>query len=97
MHPRNLIHAAVNRTTLNHEPDGGWFPQEKITVDESLRAYTINNAYAAFDADKRGSLVKGKLADIAVCDINLMTCSPEDIMKMNILLTIVDGKVVFEK
>lgn len=97
MHPRNLIHAAVNRTTLNHEPEGGWFPEEKITVEESLKAFTINNAYAAFDAATRGSLVKGKLADIAVCDLNLMTCDPKDILKMNVLMTMVDGKIVFER
>jgi predicted amidohydrolase YtcJ len=97
MHPRNLIHAAVNRTTLTGEPAGGWFPEEKISVEESLKAYTINNAYAAFDAETRGSLVKGKLADIAVCDLNLLKCNPEDILKMNVIMTIVDGRVVFEK
>ncbi|MDX9930189.1 MAG: amidohydrolase [Bacteroidales bacterium] len=97
MHPRNLIHAAVNRTTLNHEPEGGWFPEEKISVEEALKAYTINNAYAAFDAEKRGSLVRGRLADITVCDLNLMKCDPGEILNMNVLMTIVDGKIVFEK
>jgi len=97
MHPRNLIHAAVNRTTLNHEPEGGWFPEEKITVEESLRAYTINNAIAAFDGGVRGSIAKGKLADIAVCDVNILECDPKEILKMNIILTIVDGKIVYEK
>ena len=95
MHPRNLIHAAVNRTTLNHEPVGGWFPEEKISVSEALRAYTINNAYAAFDEKTRGSITKGKLADIAVCDLNLLECDPKEILDMNILMTIVNGKVVF--
>ncbi len=97
VHPRYLIHAAVNRTTLNHEPEGGWFPEEKITVSEALRAYTINNAYAAFDEDTRGSITVGKLADIAVCDINLLECDPKEILNMNILMTIVDGEILFER
>jgi len=96
-HPKYLIHAAVNRTTLKGEPEGGWFPEEKITVEEALKAYTINNAYAAFEADIRGSIKPGKLADITVCDLNLMKISPEDILKMNIEMTIVDGKIVYER
>jgi len=97
MHPRNLIHAAVNRTTLKHEPEGGWFTEQKISMHEALKAYTVNNAYAAFEDDIRGCLKKGMLADIAVCDLNLMKCEPEEILDMNVLMTIVDGKVVFEK
>jgi len=96
-HPKYLIHAAVNRTTLKGEPEGGWFPQEKITMEEALKAYTINNAYAAFEADIRGSIKPGKLADITVCDLNLMKIPPEDILKMNIEMTIVDGKIVYER
>ena len=96
VHPKYLIHAAVNRTTINGTPEGGWFPEQKIPVHEALRAYTINNAYAAFDEEMRGSLKAGKLADIAVCDLNLIECDPADILKMNVVMTIVDGKVVYE-
>ena len=97
MHPKYLIHAAVNRTTVNGTPDGGWFPEQKISVHEALKAYTINNAYAAFEDDIRGSIKAGKLADIAVCDLNLIKIDPSDILNMNIEMTIVDGKVVFER
>lgn len=96
VHPRASIHAAVNRTTLTHEPEGGWFPEEKISVKEALRAYTVNNAFAAFDGDTRGMIRKGMLADIAVSDLNLIDCDPREILHMNILLTMVDGKIVFE-
>ena len=96
-HPRYLLHAAVNRTTLNGEPEGGWFPEEKISMEEALKAYTINNAYAAFEADIRGSLKPGKLADITVCDLNLMEILPTDILKMSIEMTILDGKIVYER
>jgi predicted amidohydrolase YtcJ len=97
MHPKYLIHAAVNRTTLNHTPEGGWFPEEKISVHEALKAYTINNAIAAFEGDIRGSLKAGKLADITVCDLNLLEIDPADILEMNIEMTIVDGEIVFER
>jgi glutamine synthetase type III len=60
MHPKYLIHAAVNRTTLKGTPEGGWFPEQKITVEDALRAYTINGATAAFDAETRGSIKAGK-------------------------------------
>ncbi|MCP4897063.1 MAG: amidohydrolase [bacterium] len=96
MHPKYLIHAAVNRTTLGGEPEGGWFPEQKITVHEALEAYTINNAYAAFEDDIRGSLKEGKLADITVVDRNLLEIDPSTILDMEIEMTIVDGKVVFE-
>ncbi len=97
MHPRYLIHAAVNRTTLNHTPEGGWFPEQKISVHEALKAYTINNAIAAFEGDIRGSLKAGKVADITVCDLNLMEIDPANILDMNVEMTIVDGEVVYER
>jgi len=97
MHPKYLIHAAVNRTTLNHTPEGGWFPEQKISVHEALKAYTINNAFAAFEDDTRGSLKAGKLADITVCDINLLEIDPADILNMNVEMTIVDGEIVFRR
>jgi predicted amidohydrolase YtcJ len=97
MHPKYLIHAAVNRTTVTGSPEGGWFPEQKISVHEALKAYTINNAYAAFEDNIRGSIKKGKLADISVCDLNLIKIDPKDILKMNIDMTIVDGQVKFER
>ena len=76
-------------------PEEGWFPEQKISVAEAIRAYTINNAYAAFDADKRGSIKVGKLADLTVCDRNLLKIDPRDVLKMNVTMTIVDGKIVY--
>ncbi|TKJ29522.1 hypothetical protein CEE39_09085 [bacterium (candidate division B38) B3_B38] len=97
VHPKYLIHAAVNRTTVKGTPEEGWFPEQKISVHEALKAYTINNAYAAFEDDIRGSIKEGKLADITVCNLNLMKIDPADILKMNVDMTIVDGKIVFER
>ena len=64
-------------------------------MHEALKAFTINNAYAAFEDDIRGSIKAGKLADIAVCDLNLMKIDPKDTLNMNVTMTIVDGKIVF--
>ncbi len=97
MHPKYLIYAAVARQTLTGEPAGGWFPEERITVEEALRAYTINNARAAFEGDLRGSLKAGKLADVTVFDRNMLTIDPADILKTEVTHTIVGGKVVFER
>jgi predicted amidohydrolase YtcJ len=62
-----------------------------------VKAYPINNAYAAFEADIHGSIKPGKLVDITVCDLNLMEIPPTDILKMNIEMTIVSGKIVYER
>jgi hypothetical protein len=97
MHPKYLLHAAVNRTTLKGTPEGGWFPEQKIGVAEALKAYTINNAKAAFDADVRGSIKTGKLADLVVVDRNLLEIDPATILQMNVDLTMVNGRIVFER
>jgi len=96
-HPATMIHAAVNRQTFDHKPAGGWLPEHKITVHEALEACTINAAYAVFDEDVRGSIKAGKLADITVCDQNLLEIDPKDILNTNILLTMVNGEIVFNQ
>ncbi len=97
MHPKYLIFAAVSRKTLEGEPEEGWFPEQKILVEECLRAYTINNAYATFEEDIRGSLEVGKLADITVFDRNLLEIPEMEILQTKAVYTIIDGKVVFER
>ncbi len=97
MHPKYLIYAAVARKTLDGKPEGGWFPEQRISVEEAIRAYTINNANATFEGDVRGSLEEGKLADITVFDRNLLEIPEDEILKTEVLYTIIDGKVVFEK
>jgi predicted amidohydrolase YtcJ len=97
MHPKYLIYAAVSRQTLNGMPEEGWFPEERISVEECLKAYTINNAYAAFEDGIRGSLVAGKLADITVFDRNLLEIPAAEILETEVLFTIIDGRVIFER
>jgi len=97
MHPKYLIYAAVARKTLKGTPEEGWFPEQRISVEEAIKAYTINNAFAAFEDDIRGSLEEGKLADITVFDRNLLEIPEEEILKVEVEYTIIDGKIVFEK
>ncbi len=97
MHPKYLIYAAVARKTVKGMPEEGWFPEQKISVKESIKAYTVNNAIAAFEGDIRGSIEVGKLADITVFNRNLIEIPEADILKSEVTYTIVDGKIVFER
>jgi hypothetical protein len=97
MHPKYLIYAAVARKTVMGTPEEGWFPEQRISVEEAIKAYSINNAYACFEDDVRGSLETGKLADVTVFDRNLLEIPEAEILKTEVVMTIVDGKIVFEK
>lgn len=96
LNPLLGIYAAVTRKTLSGQPEGGWFPQEKITVEEAIQAYTLNTAYAAYEEDLKGSITVGKLADYVVLSDNLLTMDPDRIKDVTVLTTVVGGKVVYQ-
>lgn len=91
------IYAAVTRRTLDGKNPGGWVPQEKITVEEALRAYTSGNAYGMFAEKRRGKLAAGYLADITVIDRDLTRVPPESIEQARVTATVVGGKLVYSK
>ena len=97
LNPMLGLYAAVTRKTMSGQPEGGWFPQEKITIEEAIQAYTLNTAFAAFEEDIKGSITVGKLADFVVLSDNLLTMDPNYIKDVSVLMTVVGGKVVFEK
>ena len=97
LNPMLGLYAAVTRKTLAGQPEGGWFPQEKIKMEEAIQAYTLNTAYAAFEEDIKGSITVGKLADFVVLSDNLLTMDPDDIKDVIITMTVVGGRIVFEK
>ena len=74
-----------------------FFPGQKMTREEALRAYTINGAYAAFETGLKGSLVPGKLADITVLSRDILTCPEDDILTTEVLYTIIGGKVAYHR
>ena len=89
------IYAAVTRRTLDDKNPGGWIPEQKISVDEALRAYTAGDAYAAFGERVRGVLRPGMKADLVVLDQDLTTIRPEEIRNAKVRMTVVNGKVIF--
>ena len=89
------IYAAVTRRTLDDKNPGGWFPDEKISVEQALRCYTVNNAWAGFQENKTGSLKAGMLADFTVLSEDLFSIAPENIRDTKILLTVVNGKEAY--
>ena len=91
------IQAAVTRQTLDGKHPEGWVPEQKITVEEALRCYTANNAFAQFAERNRGVLKPGLLADIVVLDRDLTRISPEQIGQAKVVATIVGGRIVYRK
>ncbi len=89
------IYAAVTRRTLDGKYPQGWVPEEKITVDQALRAYTGGNAYGVFAEGRRGKLAPGYLADLVLLDQDLDAIPPEAIESVQVRATVVAGKVVF--
>ena len=90
------IYAAVTRRTWDGKNPGGWVPEQKITVEEALRAYTAGDAYGVFAEQKRGKLAPGYLADVTIIDRDLTKIPPEAIEKARVLATVVGGKVVYQ-
>ena len=91
------IYAAVTRRTLDDKNPGGWFPEQKISVEQALRCYTVNNAWAGFQEQKTGKLKAGMLADFTVLSEDLFSIAPENIRNSKVLLTVVNGKEAFKR
>jgi predicted amidohydrolase YtcJ len=86
------IYVAVTRMTTDGTPQGGWFPENRISVEAALRHYTRDGAYANFDEQIRGTLTQGKLADFVVLSKDILTIPPTDIVKTKVLLTVMGGR-----
>jgi predicted amidohydrolase YtcJ len=99
LNPFYGIYAAVTRQDPQGNPQGGWHPEQRLTLDEALRGYTIEGAYAEFEENAKGSLEVGKLADFVVIDrdITRLTATPKDILSVHVLKTFVGGKLVFDE
>jgi predicted amidohydrolase YtcJ len=88
--------AAVNRRTLDGKHPGGWVPEQKITVEEAVRAYTLGSATAEFTDRVKGSITPGKLADLVVLSDDIFKIDPTAIERVHVQMTVVDGQVVWE-
>jgi hypothetical protein len=94
--PLEGIYAAVTRRTLDGKNPGGWIPEQRISVEQALRAYTIDGAFASFEENDKGSIAIGKLADFVMIDRDITRIAPEEIADAKVVMTVVGGSVAHE-
>ena len=92
--PFRGVYAAVTRK--NEAGIKEYFPEQKLTIEQALAAYTVGSAYAQFAEKEKGTLVPGMLADFVVLDRDLLRVTPPEILKTRVLRTVVGGKTVYE-
>ncbi len=93
--PLDGIHSAVTRSNSSLKPEGGFFPENAMTREQALKGYTIWGAYAQFTEQDKGSLEVGKLADFVVLDQDLMEVADHDLLKIQVLQTVIGGETVY--
>ena len=96
LNPFYGIYAAITRQDPQGNPPGGWYPEQRLTLAEALRGYTLEGAFAEFDEKDKGSIEAGKLADFTVIDLDPAKVPPKDILNTRVLKTIVGGQVVYD-
>lgn len=99
LNPVYGLYAAVSRQTLKGEPREGWFPDQRLTIEEAIEAYTKGPAWASFEEDVKGSITPGRFADLAVFDTNLVEAGkadPSSLLRAKVLYTVVGGRVVYQ-
>ncbi|HKS67837.1 MAG TPA: amidohydrolase [Candidatus Acidoferrales bacterium] len=96
LNPLLGIYAAVTRATLDGKNPNGWFPEQKLTVAESVEAYTMGSAYAEFQENEKGSITPGKLADMVILSDDIFSIDPAKIRDVRVLKTFAGGKLVWD-
>lgn len=97
LNPLIGIYAAVTRQTTDGKNPEGWFPEQKIPLEEAIKGFTLNGAHAEFSEKSKGSIEQGKLADLIVLDQDLFKIAPERIKDARVTLTIAGGRVVYDR
>jgi predicted amidohydrolase YtcJ len=90
------MYAAVTRQDHAGQPPGGWRPAERVSVSDAIRGFTSGAAYAAHDEMRTGSIATGLRADLTLIDPNLLTCLPGEILEARVVMTVVQGKIVYQ-
>ena len=96
LNPMLGIYAAVTRATLDGKNPNGWFPEQKLTVAETVEAYTMGSAYAEFQENEKGSITPGKLADLVILSDDIFKIDPAKIRDVKVLKTFVGGQLVWD-
>ncbi|MDZ7263499.1 MAG: amidohydrolase family protein [candidate division KSB1 bacterium] len=97
LNPMLGLYAAVTREFPEGGPEGGWYPAEKLTLAQAIELYTMGSAYAEFQEQVKGSIKVGKLADLVVLDRNLFEIPAKEILQTKVELSIVNGRIVYQK
>jgi len=97
INPIPSFYASISRKTLKGLPKEGYEPQEKMTREQALRSYTLDAAYGAFEEAIKGSIEVGKLADFTIYDQDLMTVPEDEVLNTEVVMTIFNGNVVYQK
>jgi len=97
LNPLLTVYAAVTRRTIDGKNSKGWVPEQKISVEETVRAYTVGSAYAEFQENVKGTITTGKLADLVLLSRDIFKIDPKEIENVKVVLTMVDGRVVYEE
>jgi predicted amidohydrolase YtcJ len=95
--PLRGFYAAITRQDHQGKPEGGWFPDQRMTREEALKSWTLTGAYAAFEEEAKGSLVAGKLADFVMLSKDIMRVPPPEILQTRVLMTVLGGKSVYSE
>jgi predicted amidohydrolase YtcJ len=90
------IYAAVTRQTLDGKPEDGWFPEQRLGLEDAVRFFTSNNAYASFEEHEKGTIREGKLADLVVLDRDVFARPPRELTEARALYTILGGRIVHD-
>ncbi|PMP93874.1 MAG: hypothetical protein C0168_10850, partial [Candidatus Aminicenantes bacterium] len=95
--PRRGLYSAITRKNIEFDyPESGWFPEQKLTLTEAIKAFTWGSAYASFEENFKGTLEPGKLADLTIFGLDIFSVEPKKILTAPIIYTIVGGKIVYE-
>ena len=97
MNRMDQLYRAVERKANDGNPTGGYMPEEKLSLEEAVRCYTVNSAKSVGMGEKLGSLDTGKYADMIVLDRNIFEVPMEEVKKVKVLTTIVNGNIIYER
>jgi len=95
LNPLLGIYAAVMRRTVDNKNPDGWIPEQKISIEEAIKCYTLNAAYASFEENLKGSIEVGKLADMVILSEDILTIDPVKIKEVKVDMTIFNGEIIY--
>lgn len=96
LNPFYGIYAAITRQDPRGNPEGGWYPEQRLALEEALRGYTVEAAFAGFEEQVKGSLQVGKLADLIVISKDITKIPPKEMLAVRVLKTIIGGRLAFD-